>query len=491
MLMALMVVIGVGTTAAISLAQTKKYTASSDVQVTPTSANDANFQGFSLFHEPLDGSSIVVTAARVMNVASVHQQAARELGNRGRGASVGVSPVSQADIVAVTATAPNPDQAALVANTYANTFIAQRTAIFHNELKARIAALQRQVKAIPAAERQGNFIYSTLQGQIATYQGYLGGPDPTVSVLTPATPPGSPSSPRVRLDLAVAFIASLLMAAGLAILLEMANPRLAGEDELLLGQRLPILARIPRLSGNVGAGYLAGSAQLPLDVWGAYRTLRAVLATAGRDGGYPRSIMVTSASPGDAKTMTAVNFAITLATANLRVVLVDGDFHRPMIGSIFNVPAWGNPLGRVLAGEARLAGALIPAPSHPNLELLLSARENSGDPDFVDLGRFPDLLNELSKHADVVVIDSAPMTEVADALSMAAAAEAVLVCVRLGHTRREKLERLRELFDRRRISPLGFVVTTRQRPDPAESAYGYGGSIPDAPAPRAKRAMSK
>jgi len=478
-LMTAIVVVGVASTAAITYTQPKKYTASADVQVTPASANDGNFQGFSLFHAPLDGSSVVVAAARVMSAHSVHQAAGHRLGRRAEGASVRIAPLSQADIVAVTATASNPQQAADVANTYAQVFVAQRTTLFHEELAARIATLNRQIAAIPAQQRTGNFVYSTLQGNVATYKGYLEASDPTVSVLTPATAPGSPSSPRPRLNIAVAFFVSLLLAAGVALRLELVNPRFSGEDELVLGQRLPILARIPRLSGNVAAGYLTGKALLPANVWRAYRTLRAVLATAGTDGGYPRSIMVTSASPGDGKTMTAVNLAITLASANLRVVLVDGDFHRPMIGSIFNVPTRQNSLARILAGDAPLDGALIPAPSHPRLDLLLSAREHSYDLQLLEVDRFTRLLDDLAKRADVVVIDSPPITEVAEALSMAAAAEAVLISVRIGHTRREKLERLRELFERRGISPLGFAVTTRRRPEVTESEYDYGGPGPD------------
>jgi hypothetical protein len=57
--------------------------------------------------------------------------------------------------------------------------------------------------------------------------------------------------------------------------------------------------------------------------------------------------------------------------------------------------------------------------------------------------------------------------------------------VRVGHTRRDKLEQLRELLERRRISPLGFVVTTRHRPEVTSSEYEYmsepGGPVPLAP----------
>src|SRR5207237_10072405 len=150
--------------------------------------------------------------------------------------------------------------------------------------------LNRQIDAIPQAQRAGNFTYSPLHGNLATLKGYLNAPDPTVSVLTPASTPSSPSSPRPKLNVAVALLASLLLAAGAAVLLETVNPRLAGEDELRLVQRLPILARVPRLRGRIAYDYLLGEDLLPPAAWKAYRTLRAVLATAGGAGGYQRSI---------------------------------------------------------------------------------------------------------------------------------------------------------------------------------------------------------
>jgi capsular exopolysaccharide synthesis family protein len=473
LLMASLVVLAVASTALITYTQTKQYTASADVQITPVSANDTTFQGFSLFRQPQDGSSIVLTAARVMSAAAVQKQVERTLGHRHSGVSTSIDPLSQADIVAVTAKAPNPQVAATVANTYARVFVAERTGLFHQELRDRIAALKTQIDAIPVAQRAGNFTYSTLQGNVATLQGYLQSPDPTVGVLAPANPPSSPSSPRPKLNLAIALVASLLLALGVAILLEFADPRVSGEDELRLVQRLPILARVPRLRGRIAHDYLMGIELLPGDAWKAYRTLRAVLATAGRDGGYPRSIAVTSASPGDGKTMTAVNLAITLASANLKVILVDGDFHRPMIGSIFNVAARPHGLTRVLSKRDDIGSVLVPAPSHARLELLLANRDQVHDLQLLDGERVSEVLGKLAERADVVVIDTPPLPEVAEALSMVAAAEAVLVAVRVGHTRRDKLEQLRELLDRRRISPLGFIVTTRHRPEVTGSEYEY------------------
>jgi polysaccharide biosynthesis transport protein len=459
----------------------KRFTASADVGISPLSATDGTFQGFDLFRQALDGSSPVVTAARVFDSPVIRGPAFRAMGADSRGASVAIAPLSQSDILTVTANAPRAGQAARVANTFASSAVAARSALFRSELSERIGVLRKEIAAIPVAERAGNFEYSALQQQLAVLAGFKGQGDPTVELVAPASVPAGPSWPRPTLTYAIALLASLLLGCGLAVLLEVFNPRIGREDELLLEQRLPILARVPRLPVRTVRGYLTGRRQLPASAWKGYRTLRAVLATAGPDGGFPRSVLVTSASPGDGKTMTAANLAITLAAAEMRVVLVDGDLHRPMVAAMFNRMPRGRGLAGVLSGRESLEVSLVESPAHPRLSLLLAHREHGAQSLLMDSGRIRGLLDELRAVADVVVIDSPPLPEVAEALEMATVVDAVVVCVRLGNTRRDKLNQLREMLARRDISPVGFVVTTRKAAE-SEDSYEYGYSDEITPA---------
>ena len=141
--------------------------------------------------------------------------------------------------------------------------------------------------------------------------------------------------PRPKLSIAVALFAALLLGSGAALASELISPRVNRAEELLLEQRLPILARIPRMPRRAIARYLTGRERLPGTAWEAYRTLRASLATAGRNGGFPRTILVWSSIPGEGKTLTSVNLAITMALSGVRVVLVDADLRRPMIATAF------------------------------------------------------------------------------------------------------------------------------------------------------------
>ena len=261
----------------------------------------------------------------------------------------------------------------------------------------------------------------------------------------------------------------------MALALEAGNPKVRAEETLLLEQRLPILARVPRMSRQAIRDVLAGK-PLPGDVLEAYRTLRASLSWASASGTFPKTILITSAEPAEGKTMTAVNLARTLANGNLRVILVDGDFRRPMVSSFFGVSSHGGTFAELLLGAIRVEDALIPAPGYgARLQLVLASPEHGLLIDLLQTDRVERVLTEL-READVIVIDSPPLTEVADALILADAVDAVVVAVRLGHTGRNQLIQLRRMLAQRGISPAGFVVTTRKRS--RGSGGGYYGRPP-------------
>jgi Mrp family chromosome partitioning ATPase/capsular polysaccharide biosynthesis protein len=469
------ITVGVALVAAFLLVSTaqKQYTASADIAINPISAGDSTFQGFDLFSEATDGSSTVVTAASVFNSPPIRDAVSKALGDAAGDASISVSPVSQSDIIKVTAVAPTAAEAARAANVFATTAVGVRSATFKSELTQRLRSITNQIAAIPRSVRNGNYEYAALAQQLAGLSVYKGGGDPTVRVLSEATPPDSPSWPRPKLTYAVALFAALLVGCGIALLLEFFNPRVTDETELILEQRLPVLARVPLLPQRVIRAYLSGQKRLPDATWKSYRTLRAVLATQGIDGHFPSSILVTSSSSGDGKTMTAANLAITLAASDLNVILVDADLYRPMVSTMFNRPSRGRDVVEALERPETAMMALVDSPAHPRLSLLLANRRSDVPLHLLDGQRFAALLRELGRMADVVVIDSPPIPEVAETLDLAAVAEVVLLCVRFRHTRREKLNQLREMMARRGVAATGFVVTTKVRAT-SDDAYEYG-----------------
>ncbi|HZT14998.1 MAG TPA: P-loop NTPase [Gaiellaceae bacterium] len=477
LLIVLLVLGAVAVAAVYSKTATKRYKAEADILVSPVAPDDTTFLGFSVLRDSTDPDArAVVVAARYADSSSVAAAAAPRLHMTPDGvlAAVTVTPLSQGNIVSIVGQASNARTAATIANTFASTFLAQRAALFQQQLATTLSRLRGSLDEIPAALRTTSPEALTIEERLGTLTGLRKTSDPTLQLMNAATPPTAPVWPRPVLSVGVAFIAALLLGAGLAIGMDFVTPRIKQEDEILLEHRLPVLARVPRLPRSILNGYVAGREPLPGDARESYRTLRASLSTAGRDGGFPHTVLVTSAMPGEGKTMTAVNLAITLALSGTSVVLVDGDLRRPMVSSFFGVGARPSGFANVLAGRAKPTDAIIPAPGHGDrLQLLLASPEHAHLIDSMRSERIAEVLDELRFQADVVIIDSPPVTEVADALALADEVDAVIVCVRLGRSRRDRLFELRRMFAQHGLAPMGVVVTTRRRTRGHGYYYGF------------------
>jgi Mrp family chromosome partitioning ATPase len=155
---------------------------------------------------------------------------------------------------------------------------------------------------------------------------------------------------------------------------------------------------------------------------------------------------------------------VTLAARDMRVVLVDGDFRRPMIGSIFGVPSPREGFAATFV-RGDVKAALVAAPRNPNLRLLLPTLRDLAQIDQLETDGVDRAFSALRKVADVVVVDSAPAGEVSDALLLASAADMTLLAVRVGFTRRDRFEALRDALTQYGIAASGLVVTVRSSPD--------------------------
>jgi non-specific protein-tyrosine kinase len=461
-LIAWLVVLGVVAATLYSQTASKRYEAHADLLVSPIPGDDDTFVGINVLKESGDPTRSVITAARLLKSREVVRGVARRLRiPESELQGVEVKPLGQANIVTITAESTSASTAARIANAFAEETIAGRTRDFQVDLVDTIDRLRSQLRAIPAGRRNiGEAL--AIQERLAALTPLIDSDDPTLQISSRATAPGSPVWPRPALSIAVAFIGALLIGMAAAIALELGDPRVRREEELLLSQRLPILARVPRLPRRVVRDYLSGMRTLRPDVWDSYRGLLANLSVLGE---LPRTIVVTSAGPAEGKTFTAVNLAVTLASRGTRVVLVDGDMRRPMLASVFGVAAQPGGFAELVATGEIGPRTMVPAPGElESLELVLASPERVDDRDyFFDPRTVARALALLQEEAEVVIIDSPPLTEVPDTLALAGAADAVLIAVRLGRTRRDKLNELRRQLAQRGIAAAGFVVTTRQQ----------------------------
>lgn len=473
-----LVLVAAGTATAYSYTAEERWVAESSLIVTPLPSSDVVFLGTSALREGGGQSNSVLTAATLIQTPEVADRARALLGDDVSRSellgSIEVEPLSQSSIVTIRSTSASAARASEVANAFAEAIVAERSRLLQEDIGAAVARLEDRLSEI-AANPELDTEARAVQQRLSTLRPLVGADDPTLRVASRAVPPETADWPRPKLSLAVAILAALLLGSGLALALELVSPRVNREEELLLEQRLPILARIPRLTSRAIWRYLIGREPLPASAWEAYRTLRASLATAGAEGKYPRTVLVTSSIPGEGKTMTSVNLAITLALTGVRVVLVDADLRRPMVATVFGIPAGSRGLATMLKGDIDPKKVLVPAPGQPDeLKLLLANAQHAQMVDLLRRDRIERVLDRLGREADVIVIDSPPVGEVADALTLADAVESVVVTVRLGHSRRDKLNDLRRMLAQRGVTPAGFVVTSRRRSHGRGSYYTEG-----------------
>jgi polysaccharide biosynthesis transport protein len=441
------------------------YTARSDLLISPVDPSDDTFIGINVFRNlSSDPTANSLTLARYLNSYATATIVKRELGLQDSPQSllamVSVAPVSQTNIASVTATSSSPKLAQRLANGFAAATIQRRTHEVQSEIQSVIKRLQDQIRrsSVNAASPQ----LAAVQQRLATLRSLVGLPDPTLAVLNRAETPGEATKPSAKLVGVASALAGVLLGFALALLAETFGGKIRREDDLLLRDRLPVLARIPKLRQSVVTEYLAGRENLPAAAWEPYRTLRANILRAGEVGHTP-VIVVTSPGAGDGKTLTALNLAVTLAAQDMRVVLVDGDFRRPMIGSIFGVPAPRDGFAATfIRGDIRTA--LVEPPRNSHLHLLLPTLHDLNQIDQLDADGVARAFSALRAMAEVVVVDSAPAGEVSDALLLASAADITLIAVRIGYTRRDRFEALRDALAHYGVSASGLVVTGRSPP---------------------------
>ena len=257
--------------------------------------------------------------------------------------------------------------------------------------------------------------------------------------------------------MAVAIFAALLLGVG-GVLLATLDPRMSSEDELL--RHLPVLARIPRARTRVVRSYLRGKGSLPADLWEGYRTC----APAWRRAGWAANRRARCSSRARSRPREDDDLGEPGEGAGgrgLRVVLVDADFRRPAVGAVFGQGETGG-LADLLFGRTSVDEALVDAPGYGDwLRLLLPG--DARPIDLLEPRRIADIIDQLKGEADVVVVDSPPLTEFADAFALVDAVDIVLIAVRLGHSRRDRFAELNRFLSQHPVPPAGLVVTSQHR----------------------------
>lgn len=192
-----------------------------------------------------------------------------------------------------------------------------------------------------------------------------------------------------------------------------------------------------------------------------------------RDGGV---VMVTSSVPGEGKTTAAVNLAIAIAKQGKSVILVDCDPRNPSIQAVMQEEGTHEGIGAVLRDEIPLENALSTvAEIDADLRILYGGEPNTEDAALLGSRRMGEVIKTLRRHADYVILDTAPAELLVDASLLVKYADSVLYVIRCDYTKMGKIKRGIEVLSMRNANILGYVFNGDTNRRESRYGYGYGG----------------
>jgi len=340
-----------------------------------------------------------------------------------------------------------------------------------------------------------------------------------IRIVDPAEVPQFVYRPNKKLNLSLGLLLSLVVGLGSAFLLEFLDRSVKSSEEVTKRFGFPALGAVPKLqaSGEKVNGSPRrqksgpkprheGSEVDPIYsvcyedskslVAEAYRSLRTSLLLSGA-GEPPKTIVVSSASPGEGKTATSVNIAITLAQLGRRVLLVDTDLRRPKVHKVFLAEGKKGGMSHYLAGIIDFEDLLVqPQGKVPGLSFITAGPVPPDPSELISSLRFDEFIDRMYReHAvDHIIFDSPPILSVTDPVILGVKADGLVLVVHGGVTERDALQAVKERLDTAGVRVLGVVTNnldmTRHGYYYYYPYYRYQGRYDDGKKTRKKRRSS-
>ncbi len=273
-------------------------------------------------------------------------------------------------------------------------------------------------------------------------------------VLDYAVAPTSPTGPHRSKYLVAGFVLALGAGFGLAFLLELIDRRLRDPATIAALLGTTSLGMIPRVEGHK-----APPERQAVDAPGSpagesYRNVRTSLLFTMRAAKL-RCLLVTSAIAGEGKTTTSVNLAGAFGRMGRKVVLVDADMRRPRVHRVFRLPP-SPGLSEILQGRARVEDA-VTRPHGMEFDMVPAGSVPENPSELLASTAFAQLIADLRNEYDLIMLDSAVLLSVPDALLLAADADGTLLVSKPGSVDRHALRHIRDDLQRAGARVLGVV----------------------------------
>lgn len=516
-LLVLAMVVGGVTSYLVTKSITPVYQASAKLLVTQA----GNAQYVDTYNQVIGAERLTRTYADLMKTHAVLDSVVQEVGSTSFEdlvAATEVLPIRDTQVVQVSVEHTDPAVARDLANAISRSFIEFNNSLQQDRFQGpregiadqlkrmgedlrRLSATLDEVRARPATTsvdvEAKNLEISRLQREISEAQAQYGNFARTfedlrlaevrsannVSLVEPALLPTQPVKPRLGINTALGAAVALVLMLGFLVVREQLDDTVSSPERLSAWSGLYPLAVVGRFKGGRDAFSFDTTAKNGHSREGVreaepYRVLRTNLQFSAIDTPL-RTILITSATPGEGKTTTASNLALALAMAGHRTILIDADLRRP---SIHRVLGMTNERGltTALIGHQPVEEYLQPTPI-PTLGVITAGQIPPNPSELLGSQRMRDCLDRLKglDSVDYVIIDSSPVLLASDPLAIAPIVDGVVCIVDSRSARRRSIVRTQEALTKVGANILGAVLNRHsQKSDPYYYAY-YEYSSPD------------
>ena len=393
------------------------------------------------------------------------------------------SPVNGSSFVDLVYTDTDPARAGRVLGAYAKAWATRRNALDAKRLHAAINGLEKQTATVQGevARLSGPELTGSQQAELARAQArfnalvqlrdeilrqqlFLG--PPTAVLGSPVITQVSAPTPRV-LVVVFGVLLGLLAAAGLSMLLEAARPKVLAPADVERATGVLVIASVPS-AGMRGDLPVVKRPFSPAAE--GYRRVAGALERRGLGEGV-RLVAVASADPGEGKSLLSLNVAHALARQGRDVVLVSADLRRPRLDKLVGLE--GKPGLAEWLQDAR-ADSELPVYSVAEHLMVIPAGKAQANPgELLTTARLRQGLRPLAAAGFAVLIDTPPALWSAEAMTLAAAADATLLVARARTSRWRAIEQLAEGLRRDGVREIGMVLLGDRRALPLSARGRY------------------
>ncbi len=306
----------------------------------------------------------------------------------------------------------------------------------------------------------------------------------SAKVVDYAITPTSPSSPSYSRNMMFGFLLGLALAVGIIVLLELFDVTIKEEEDVERCSAYPVLATVPDMLAPVKGGYrkrdgkeasvsegkIIGGA-ISFAASEAYKLLRTKLQYSFTDSKHCRVYAISSAMPGEGKSITAINLACSLVQLNKKVLLIDCDMRRPTLAekmTLMKTPGLSDYLISKLDVED------VCQEYHIGQDMgsfrVISAGHTPPNPmELLSSEKMAWTMRKLEDLFDYIILDMPPIGEVSDALAATKLADGILMVTRQNYCTRPALKDAIHQFAFVDAKILGILLNKT-----VESSAGYG-----------------